>query len=69
LLAEARSLFRAFTGHETRRRLIFSFAARTSARYLVSGALKENVFRIGDDWGRFDRNGDDFFGRKDKRRA
>ena len=40
-----------------------------SARYLVSGALKENVFRIGDDWGRFDRNGDNILGLKDKRRA
>ena len=38
-----------FTAHETRLRMILSFAARTSARYLVSAALKENVFRIGDD--------------------
>ncbi len=67
--AEARSLFRVFTVHETRWRLIFSFAARTSARYLVSAALKENVFRIGDDWGRLDRNGDNILGLKDKRRA
>jgi hypothetical protein len=56
-------------GNDLRWRLIFSFASRTSARYLVSGALKENVFRIGADWGRFGRNGDNILGRKDKRRA
>jgi len=47
--------------------LIFSFAARASARYLASGVLKENIFRIGDDWGRIDRNEDNILGRKDKR--
>ncbi len=47
--------------------MIFSFAARASARYLASDVLKENIFRIGDDWGRIDRNEDKIVGRKDKR--
>ncbi len=47
--------------------MIFSFAARASARYLASGVLKENIFRIGDDWGGIDRNEDKIIGRKDKR--
>ncbi len=47
--------------------MIFSFAARASARYLASGVLKENIFRFGEDWGRIDRNEDSILGRKDKR--
>ncbi len=47
--------------------MIFSFAARASARYLASGVLKENIFRIGDDWSRIDENEDKIIGRKDKR--
>ncbi len=47
--------------------MIFSFAARASARYLASGVLKENIFRFGDDWGRIDRNEDNILGRKNKR--
>ncbi len=47
--------------------MIFSFAVGASARYLASGAPRENIFRIGDDWGRIDRNEDEFLGRKDKR--
>ncbi len=35
--------------------------------YLASGVPKENIFRIGDDWSRIDRNEDKFLGRKDKR--
>ena len=66
---ECGSRFRAFTAHETRWRLIFSFAVRASTRNLASGVLKENIFRIGDDWGRIDRNEDNILGRKDKRRA
>ncbi len=46
--------------------MIFSFAARASARYLASGVLKENIFRFGDDWGRIDRNEDNILGRKDE---
>ncbi len=64
---ECGSRFRAFTAHETRWRLIFSFAARASARYLASGVPKESIFRIGDNWGRIDRNEDNILGRKDKR--
>ena len=58
---------RAFTAHETRWRLIFCFAARASTRYPASGVLKENIFRIGDDWGRINRNEDNILGRNDKR--
>ncbi len=47
--------------------MIFSFAARASARYLASGVLKESIFRIGDDWGRIERNEGKILGRKDKR--
>ena len=66
---ECGSRFRAFTAHETRWRLIFSFAARASTRNLASGVLKESIFRIdlGDDWGRIERNEDKILGRKDKR--
>jgi hypothetical protein len=35
--------------------------------FLASGVLKENIFRIGDDWGRIDGNEDNILGRKDKR--
>ncbi len=59
--------FRAFTAHETRWRLILSFAAMANAHYLASGVLKENIFRFGDDWRRIDRNEDNILGRKDKR--
>ena len=64
---ECGSRFRAFTAHETRWRLIFSFAVRASTRNLASGVLKENIFRIGDDWGRIDRNEENILGRSDKR--
>ncbi len=47
--------------------MIFSFAARASARYLASGVLKENIFRFGEDSGRIDRNEDKIICRKDKR--
>ncbi len=51
--------------------MIFSFAARASARYLASGVIKESIFRIdlGDDWGRIDGNEGNILGRKDKRGA
>ncbi len=35
--------------------------------FLASGVLKENIFRIGDDWCRIDGNEDNILGRKDKR--
>ncbi len=47
--------------------MIFSCAARASTRNLAGGVLKENIFRIGDDWGGIDRNEDKILGRKDKR--
>ncbi len=63
--AKARPLFRVFTVHEIGWRSVFSFAARTSARYLVSGVFKEKILRFGDDWGRIDRNEDNIIDRKE----
>ena len=63
--AKARPLFRVLTVHEIGWRSVFSFAARTSARYLVSGVFKEKIFRFGDDWGRIDRNEDNIIDRKE----